>query len=211
MTAAPADPDLLLTRPPAVAWAVAVLLVAIELTLQGADLGWWGSVLWRPRAYQNGALWAGLVWGWRPNFAAQPVTMFVTHAWLHGGLGHVAGNVVVMLVLAGRLAGQLPTLRFLALWVLSGMGGGLVFALISSSAQPMVGASGALFGLVGAALAWEWQSGPAGRRRAALWALGLVALNLAFWLAQGGVLAWEAHLGGALTGLAWGATIRRVP
>ena len=88
---------------------------------------------------------------------------------------------------------------------MSVLGGGLAFGLMSSSPAPMVGASGAIFGLVGA---WTWMQGAdraqggAGPGAVALRVLGITAglalLNLVMWLLAGGVLAWETHLGGFL-------------
>jgi len=88
------------------------------------------------------------------------------------------------------------------------LGGGLGFGLLNHGAAPMIGASGAIFGLAGALTVWD-----AGRRRrAGLWSraplimLGLAGLNLVIWVMQAGNLAWETHLGGFVAGglAAWG-------
>jgi rhomboid protease GluP len=205
---APPHGDPLFARPEPVVLALIALYTAIELVLQGADLRLWGSGLWRPLAYQNGGFWAGLLRGWKPNYAAQPVVMFVSHSLLHAGLTHLAGNMVALAALGNLMRGRTRVRGFLGLWMLSALAGALVFGLISRSPQPMVGTSGALFGLAGALVAWEAR---ARRQRGqglvpvAGWVLGLVGLNLAFWWLQNGVLAWEAHLGGFLAGIAWGA------
>ena len=72
----------------------------------------------------------------------------------------------------------------------------------------MVGTSGTLFGLAGAALWLE----AAERHRLGipLWPvggviLGLVVLNAVMWVALGGILAWQTHLGGFVTGVAMSA------
>ena len=67
----------------------------------------------------------------------------------------------------------------------------------------MVGASGALFGLAGALLAWMWEDQPSLRaalRMAGRLVLILVLINVALFVALQGRLAWETHLGGFLTG-----------
>lgn len=189
-----------------------VLIVLPELLLVLADHGLIGSARWRPLAWQYGGFWAGLLRGWRSNFAAQPATMFVTYAFLHTGPGHMIGNVVTLLAIGGPLLERFGTRGFLAIYAAAILGGGLAFGLLSASPAPMVGASGAIFGLAGA---WTWlqaadraQDG-AGPGAVALRVAGIMAglalLNLVMWLLAGGVLAWETHLGGYLAGLAMAA------
>ncbi len=183
--------------------AIVAICVVVELALQGADWGLWGSLRWRPLAYQNGGFWAGLLDNWRPNYRGQPVLMFLTYGFLHGGAGHVGFNMVTLVSLGVPVADRLGFWRFAVLYVAALLGGAVGFALLSSVAQPMVGASGALFGLVGALLAWDYRQ----RRRVGdpVWVvfgsvLGLVLLNvmMLWWLS--GLLAWQTHLGGFLAG-----------
>lgn len=188
--------------------AMAVLVALPELLVQGADLRLWGSPLWRPLSYQYGAFWAGLLHGWTPNYAAQPAAMFLTHAVLHASLSHLVGNLLGLLTLGRLVQERLGTAGFLLACLASVLGGGLAFGLISRSPQPMVGASGLVFGLAGA---WAW--GLVAERRAAgqggwraVWpfaaiTLGLVVFNLASFVLLRGILAWETHLGGYLAGV----------
>ena len=200
-----------LPLPPAVL-VLALLSALPELALLGADWGFWGSARWRPLAYQNGAFWAGLLHGWQPNYAAQPVTMFASYAWLHAGPGHLAGNLLALVWLGPRVVARHGTLGLALLWGAATLGGAAAFGLITTNPAPMVGASGALFGLAAAWTVAEVQ-GARGLRARAIRALGitlsLVGLNAATWALQGGHLAWEAHLGGFLTGLALAAAWRR--
>ena len=196
--------------PPAVL-VLALLCAVPELLLLGADWGLWGSARWRPLAYQNGAFWAGLLHGWTPNYAAQPVTMFLTYAWLHAGPGHLAGNLLALVWLGPGVVARRGTAGLFALWAATALGGGAAFGLLTANPAPMVGASGALFGLAAAWTVAEVQDCP-GIRARAIRALGitllLVALNAATWALQGGHLAWETHLGGFLGGLALAAAWR---
>lgn len=193
-------------------WAVLLACCLPELLLQAADHGWIGSARWRPLAYQYGAFWAGLLHGWRPNFAAQPATMFLSYGFLHSGLGHLVGNVAALLGLGPMVIERFGTRGFVLVWLGALLGGGAGFGLLSGSPAPMVGASGALFGLLGA---WIW--GLAADRRAAgrsLWPVaglvaGLALLNLVMWVFLDGLLAWETHLGGFLAGAAIGALLPR--
>jgi membrane associated rhomboid family serine protease len=201
---------------PFVLTVVAGLFALPELVLMLADHGLTGSGRWRALAYQFGGFWAGLLQGWRPNFAAQPGTMFVTHAFLHAGLAHMVGNLGAFAAIAPPVLRRFGTRGFLGVYAVSVLGGGLAFGLLSSSTAPMVGASGAIFGLVGA---WTWMQGADHAQRgtgaATLRVLGIAAglalLNLAMWLLAGGVLAWETHLGGYLAGLGMAALLAPAP
>lgn len=185
-------------------WVLAALLAGPELVLFGADLGLWGSARWRPVAYADGAFWAGLLYGWTPNYALQPVTMFATHAWLHEGPWHLAGNLAAFLWLGPQLVGRRGAAGLVLFWCVAVPAGGLAFGLIGSSPAPMVGASGGLFGLAGEWVMAEVRAAK-GLPARAMRGLGLTALllafNLAAWALQGGHLAWEAHLGGFVAGL----------
>lgn len=198
--------------------AIAGLVALPELLLILADHGVIGSVRWRGLAYQYGGFWAGLLQGWRPNFAAQPVTMFVTHAFLHAGPGHLIGNLGALIAVGPAILGRFGAGGFLAIYAAAVLGGGVAFGLLSGSPAPMVGASGAIFGLVGA---WTWMQGDARARAGAgpgavaLRVLGIAAglalLNLVMWLLADGVLAWETHLGGFLAGVGMAALLAPAP
>lgn len=181
-----------------------------ELVLQGADHRLWGSVLWRGMAYQYGGFWPGLLQDWQPNFRFQAETMFATYAFLHAGLGHLVGNMVTLAVVARRMT--CGTAGFLALYGLSMLGGALGFALLPHEAAPMVGASGAIFGLAGALTLEDLRHGPRNRwLRLALILTVLALLNLVTWGLQGGNLAWQAHIGGFVAGFAGAAGAAAYP
>jgi membrane associated rhomboid family serine protease len=179
------------------------LCCLVELVLAAADAGMIGTTRWRGLAYQNGAFWAGLLSDWRPNYAAQPYVMFLTHAFLHGGFGHLIGNMLTLAFLGPVVQGRAGMGGFLVIYAISVIGGAAGFAVLSSTPLPMVGASGALFGLAGALLYWDWSD----RRRANqhFWPvlrmiLLLVVLNVGMWLMLDGYLAWETHLAGFVAG-----------
>ena len=178
--------------------------VLVELLLQGADHHLWGSPLWRGQAYQNGGFWAGLLHDWHPNYAAQPLTMFLTYSVLHAGLGHLVGNMMSLAVLGDLVGAKLGGRGLIRLYAGCALGGAVAFGLLSHSPAPMIGASGAIFGLAGALTVWDAQA----RRAAGLWnrgpllALGLAVLNLILWWNAAGNLAWETHFGGFVAGAA---------
>ncbi len=171
----------------------------VELVLQGADRGLWGSVLWRGMAYQYGGFWAGLLRDWQPNYALQPEIMFLTYSLLHAGLGHLVGNMISLALLGDKVTDRIGGRGLFWLFAVSALGGALGFGLLSHSPAPMIGASGAIFGLAGALTVWS-----ARRRRqwlrVPLIVLALVGLNLVIWVLQAGNLAWQAHLGGFVAG-----------
>jgi membrane associated rhomboid family serine protease len=214
-----------LSRPHRWPLAIVALIAACmvpELILQGADHGLWGSARWRPMTYAYGAFWAGLLHGWTPNYLLQPMAMFATHAFLHADALHLAVNMVTLLSFGRAIIARVGTRRFLWLYATSVIGGGIGFALLTNSPRPMVGASGALFGLVGAWIVWEfedaWTEARGLGNRLVLVGQGLVmptvvliALNVAMYVSTGGVLAWETHLGGFIAGALAAPLLMRQP
>lgn len=190
---------------------IVLACVAVEAVLQGADHGIWGSLRWRGLAYEYGGFWRGLLGTWQPNYAAQPAVMFVSYGFLHGGFMHLAVNMITLISLGQRVTERVGQLRFAVIYALTLLGGAAGFALLSTAVQPMVGASGALFGLAGVIVGWEYTA-----RWLARDALSpvlrviavLIALNLVMYWAMDGSLAWETHLGGFLAGWAAGWWIR---
>jgi membrane associated rhomboid family serine protease len=192
--------------------ALVLFMVAVEAVLTMADMGWIADRSLRARVYAAGAFWAGLLDGGQPLFALQPLTMFVSHALLHGGLLHLAMNMAVLLGLGRFAADRYGDGVILPVFLLSAIAGGLVYGLIADGRFPMVGASGAVFGFMGVWIAWDWQRHRmhgASVRPVATRVAGLALINLLIWAGLGGMLAWEAHLGGFLAGLAIGWYLER--
>jgi len=127
----------------------------------------------------------------------------LSSAVLHAGLFHVAVNGYVLLVLGGFMENVLGARRYAVLLGAAALGGSLASSLLSS-ATVAVGASGAIWGLLGAAAALAWRPGTAippsvvgPMRRNAIFNL-VINLSVSF-LPQ--VDLW-AHLGGGLVGAA---------
>ena len=183
-----------------------------EMILLLADYGLLGSPRWRLLAYQFGAFWAGLLHGWQPNYSAQPGLMFFSYAFLHTGPAHLTGNILGLGWLGARIIDRWGSGRFVGIYLASLLGGAAGFGILTYSSAPMIGASGAVFGLAAAWMLGEWQDRRAGAQAAgqSRWAalkpavgltLVLIGFNLVIWLLQNGQLAWETHLGGFLAGL----------
>ncbi len=189
-----------------VTWVILILCTVPELVLSGADAGFWGSRGWRGTVYEYGAFWTDLLHDWPPHYPSQPWLMFATYGFLHGGLMHLVMNMTVLVSLGHYLTMAMGQARFLLLYTLSLLAGAACFALLGAPDAPMVGASGALFGLIGAYLTRE------ALRRVRVGAalkpvlnsvFALILLNIALWYLLAGQLAWEAHLGGFVAGVAY--------
>lgn len=115
---------------------------------------------------------------------------------VHGGILHLALNMLALYVLGRSLEPLLGMWRYLALYVLSGVGGSVAVALISPG-TPVVGASGAIFGLFGAILVIGRQLG-----QNITGILVILGLNLVVGFIPGMGIAWQAHIGGAVVGAA---------
>lgn len=183
-----------------------------EVILLLADYGLIGSPRWRLLAYQYGAFWAGLLYGWQPNYTVQPGLMFISYAFLHTGPAHLTGNMLGLGWLGARIIDRWGAGRFVWIYLASLLGGAAGFGVLTHSPAPMIGASGAVFGLAAAWMLGEWQDRRSGMLAAgqSSWAtlqpaagltLVLIGFNLIIWFVQNGQLAWETHLGGFLAGL----------
>jgi membrane associated rhomboid family serine protease len=114
-----------------------------------------------------------------------------------GGLGFldIAFNLWALYAVGPSLEQLLGRTRFLAVYLLSALGGGVAFFLIGPSNELALGASGAIFGLFGA---WFVVS-----RRLQLDSRGilvLIGINLAFSFIYRSTIAWQDHIGGLIVG-----------
>jgi len=194
-------------RPVLVIVGVCAIIEAV-LTLSGGPSGM-GAL--RRVAFVHGAFWPRMLDSWAPVWPGQPAAMFLTYAFLHGGLMHMIFNMLILLHLGRETVDRVGPWGFVLFFLVTSAGGGAAFWAMSSAQGPMVGASGAVFGLFGATMFWDWQ-----RRRAAgvevgpvlKMGLGLVLMNVVLYVLVQGYLAWEAHLGGFVAGAAaaWIAT-----
>ena len=113
------------------------------------------------------------------------------------GLGFVdiLFNMWALIFVGPSLEGLLGRLRFLSVYLLSAVGGGVMYYFLAPGNAPAVGASGAIFGLFGA---WFVVA-----RRLRLDTRGiamLIAINLALSFFWHNTIAWQDHIGGLLTG-----------
>ena len=140
-----------------------------------------------------------------PAIAQGEYWRLLTSMFLHGGLVHLLFNSYALFIIGRDVESLYGSQRFLAIYFLSGLGGS-VFSYALGSPRVSVGASGAIFGLIGADIAYFFlhreMFGPRGQ--AQLRNLLVVAvINLLFGATVPGIDNW-AQLGGLVLGLGLG-------
>ncbi|MBT3788342.1 MAG: rhomboid family intramembrane serine protease [Alphaproteobacteria bacterium] len=152
-----------------------------------------------------------------PEYVLIPAWLSVlTSMFMHGGWMHLIGNMVYLWVFGNNVEDAMGHKRFVVFYLLSGLGAAAGQILADpASTVPMIGASGAISGVLGAYLLLY----PHARvtlllwfgfliypiKIRALWVLG-IWIGLQFFNAAGddggGGVAWWAHIGGFVTGMA---------
>ena len=137
------------------------------------------------------------------------LTIF-TSMFMHGGFMHLIGNMLYMWIFADNIEDNLGPAKFITFYILSGIGAAMTQVLIDThSSVPMVGASGAIGGVLGAYLINHPNA-----RVLVLIPLGfftqLIKIRalyvLGFWfvlqfISRGGGIAYAAHIGGFVSGI----------
>lgn len=144
-----------------------------------------------------------------PQFGAFEPWRMLTSAFVHsqGFVLHIVLNMYMLWIFGQVLEPVLGRVRFLAVYLLSAVGGSVGFLLLTPVLPPtgVEGASGAIFGLFGALLVVQSRRGGDTRQ---LWIL--IAINGAIGFLVPGI-AWQAHLGGLVTGALSAAVIAFAP
>lgn len=151
------------------------------------------------------------------NIGIPPWATVFTSMFLHGGFAHIAGNMLFLWIFGNNIEDALGHLRFILFYALTGVAAAMTQAMVDPhSTIPMVGASGAISGVLGAYLVLH----PHARVTLLFWlfifvrtfeAPAFVVLGLWFAFqvvygvlsdpAEGGV-AFFAHIGGFVAGAA---------
>ena len=133
----------------------------------------------------------------------------VTPVFLHGGLIHLAFNSWVLFDLGPAVEGLYGPQKYLVLYVLTGAAG-FVLSYLWHPFAFSVGASGAIFGLIGVMIAYGYRNrrgaGEAVRNMFVRWAIYM----LIFGYMMGGIDN-AAHIGGLVSGIAFGALVSDMP
>ncbi len=135
----------------------------------------------------------------------------ITYMFLHGGLMHLLGNMLFLWVFGDNIEDAMGHFRFLVFYILCGIAAGLAHSFMApNSTMPLIGASGAIAGIIGAYLMLH--------PKVQVWVLVLgriplpvnAALAIIAWLLfqifhvvymSGGNTAWWAHIGGFVAGV----------
>jgi len=123
----------------------------------------------------------------------------VTAMFLHGFLWHLLVNMYALWIIGSQVEQYLGTVRYLGLYFVSGLAGSAGAVLLTPT-QPVVGASGAIFGVLGAMMILEWQI----TGRLAGQAFTLIVINLVFnfvYNGLGGSISIGGHIGGLIGGV----------
>jgi membrane associated rhomboid family serine protease len=132
----------------------------------------------------------------------EPWRLF-TASLVHSGFWHLGLNMLALWMMGRSLEPLLGRGRFLALYVLSALGGAVAVALLSFT-TPVVGASGAIFGLFGALIVIGRHIG------ANIGGIAIIlAINLAIGFVPGFNISWQAHVGGLVVGALAGLIFAR--
>jgi len=141
--------------------------------------------------------------GLTPAYLWQQPWTIISSMFVHASFGHILINMISLYFLGSFLLRAIGERSFLIVYLLGGLAGNILFAVIPPSLKIGMGASGAIFAL-GGALAIIATKVPVIifpiPRPMPLW----VAIMIFFFLSFLPGIAWEAHLGGLLVGLAAG-------
>lgn len=130
-----------------------------------------------------------------PGVADGAYWQLVTSMFTHVQPAHIGLNMLTLWFLGRPLERSLGIARYLLLYLLSGLAGSVAVYWLSDPESTTLGASGAIFGLMGALLVIALRT-----RRNAQELLTWLAINLVFTFMPGTGVSWQGHLGGLLGG-----------
>lgn len=143
---------------------------------------------------------------WLSGVADGAWWQLVTSAFTHVEIWHIATNMLALFVLGPATEQILGRARFLAVYLASALGGSTAVMLLSDPSGSTVGASGAVFGLLGALLVTFTKA-----RLNTQWISQNIMLGVLITVVGWRFISWQGHLGGLLTGAAAAAIIAFAP
>lgn len=129
----------------------------------------------------------------------------ITAAFLHANTEHILFNMITLLVIGSPVEALVGRVRFVAIYLIAGIGGSVCSYLLSAPDIEGIGASGAIFGLFGAYAVLARR-----HRFDTRLVLILIVIELVISFLDPGI-DWRAHIGGLVVGAAvtWGFTLVR--
>ena len=129
----------------------------------------------------------------------------LTSAFLHGGIVHLLLNMYALWLFGPPVEAALGRVRFAALYLIAAVGGSALSYAFANPVQPSLGASGAVFGLLGAYLVINRRL-----KRDTSGVFVLLAINFAYGFIVPRI-DWRAHLGGLIAGALCALAIAYAP
>lgn len=133
------------------------------------------------------------------------VLRLFTSTFLHASIFHIGLNMLALYLLGRQLEQVLGWARYLALYLVSAVGGGILFYYLADARDYQLGASGAIFGLFSAFYLVARHL-----RVDSSSILATIGINLVLTVLVPGISLW-AHLGGLFTGVIIGLIYTRLP
>jgi membrane associated rhomboid family serine protease len=193
---------------PIAAIGLAMVMAAVEIVFQAADLGLAGGaqgVGWRIGAFNDYAFF-GPIWDqmWDLKlFPVEQMIRFVTYPFLHGTFFHAAFAVVIVLAIGKAVGEVFSTVAFLVVFFSASILGALVFAIVTDTNSPLIGGYPGGYGLIGAFtfLLWTRLAAVGANSYRAFTLIGmLMGIQLVFGALLGGSPDWIADLAGFVVG-----------
>ncbi|MFD9389854.1 rhomboid family intramembrane serine protease [Streptomyces sp. NPDC060000] len=129
----------------------------------------------------------------------------LTSMFLHASYIHILSNMLSLWWIGGPLEAALGRVRYLALYLVSGLAGSALTYLLAEPNQASLGASGAIFGLFGALAVLVRR-----QRYDMRPVIALLVINLVITFGWSGI-SWQAHIGGLVAGVVIGAGMVHAP
>ena len=143
---------------------------------------------------------------WQPGVAEGAYWQLLTSAFTHVEILHIGMNMLALWFLGPSLERALGRARFLAVYLVSALAGSVVVLWLADASTMTLGASGAVFGLIGALLVLAYKVH--GDVRSVLIWLGI---NVVYTFIGPGSISWQGHLGGLLGGVAAAVVVVYAP
>ncbi|HSU02273.1 MAG TPA: rhomboid family intramembrane serine protease [Nocardioides sp.] len=141
-----------------------------------------------------------------PGVADGAWWQLMTSVFTHVEIWHVAMNMFALFIFGPALEGIIGRVRFLAVYLVGGLASSVLVLFLSNEYGSTVGASGALFGLLGALLVLARKA-----RLNSQWLVQNLVVAVVITVVGWRLISWQGHLGGFLGGVAAAVVIAYAP